>query len=353
MKAIKHISHDILRNVIPAYIRHRLHAKLLPRTHPALLHALQNLPLVQSGTVPLDQLPTPFVKLEGGILLFGRWPNEYERAIYRVWRSQLPVALEEAAIRVAIDVIERYLYPHAMPHITMPYPREERRRFHRQHAETIADLPHLSAQDIAHLQEHFRPKLGERLLDVGAYIGFGTVRIAQTVGQWGKVIAIEADPDANRLLEHNVNINSLDNVRILHRAIWRTTGERLTFYRSARQANALHSDMISATNAINVESITIDDILAGMETPCVDYISITVNGAELEAVEGMSQTLERCPSLRLSIAGWYRREGERICDRITPILRKAGFQVAVGRMGAILAWKENILSSDLLARLNC
>lgn len=330
---------DLLRALVPTKARNHVRTRLLPQNHPALLHALGNLPVTESGVKYLDLQPVPFIRLADGIVLFGRWPNSYERTVYHVWKSKLPAALQEDAIRVAIDAIERYQYPHAMPHITMPYARKQRRQFHRQHAETISDLSHLSSQTIAFLQELFRPKMGEYYLDVGAYIGFGTVRVARELGPTGKIIAVEADPDAQRLLEYNVTANALKNIHIIPNAIWNVSGKTVTFYRSARQANALNSDMVPASRPIPVETITIDDILARLNIPCVDFISLTVNGAELEAVEGMKHTLTHCANLRLSIAGWYRRDGERIADIVAPNLKAAGFQVAIGKMGAVFAWK--------------
>jgi hypothetical protein len=42
----------------------------------------------------------------------------------------------------------RYFYPHAMPHLTMPYRRRRRKTaFHPQHVETISDLPILAPEE--------------------------------------------------------------------------------------------------------------------------------------------------------------------------------------------------------------
>jgi hypothetical protein len=66
---------------------------------------------------------------------------------------------------------------------------------------------------------------------------------------------------------------------------------------------------------------------------------MTINGAEVEALQGMKRILLSNKPMRLSIAGWYKRDGRRICDIIVPVLREAGFETAVGRLGGVLAWK--------------
>ena len=232
-------------------------------------------------------------------------------------------------------MVLRYLYPHALPQLTMPYSLKERQCFHPQHSETIGDLPSLSTEQKKKIKKIYSLKPGESLLDIGAYMGYGTVRLSKELGASSKIIAVEADPDALWLLQHNLNHNRIENVTVVTKAISNKKGEAI-FFKTKRQANSLIQDVVGLTTKVPVETTTVDEILGG---DCVDAISITINGAEVEAIEGMSDTLERCKHLRLSIAGWYKRDGIRICDIISPIFHKAGFNVEVGRKGGVLAWK--------------
>lgn len=56
---------------------------------------------------------------------------------------------------------------------------------------------------------------GATFVDVGANIGFHTVTAAQIVGPHGRVVAIEANPENARLLNHTVTRNALANVTVL------------------------------------------------------------------------------------------------------------------------------------------
>ena len=251
----------------------------------------------------------------------------------------IPSYITEETIQVAIDAIMRYRYPHMMPGLTVPYKRSRRYKFHPQHLESIDDLPNMSTSDKTSIKALFAPKLGESILDIGAYIGFGALRMSKEVGSTGMILAVEADPDALRLLELNVYCNRVKNVKIIPSAIWHSAGDTLIFHKTTRQANSLIPEIVDSSITIPVKTTSVDTILANYHRP-IDMISLTVNGAEVEALMGMQETLSRCDTLRLSIAGWYQRAEGQIRNMITPMLKEKGFTLAVGQRGGILAWKE-------------
>ncbi|MDQ3975375.1 MAG: FkbM family methyltransferase, partial [Thermoproteota archaeon] len=59
--------------------------------------------------------------------------------------------------------------------------------------------------------EHFRPCIGDIVVDIGAHIGRYTLIAAKRVSLNGKVIAIEANPDNFEMLNRNVKLNQLTN----------------------------------------------------------------------------------------------------------------------------------------------
>jgi len=305
----------------------------------SLLKELTKVPIILSSVENLDGIDTPFVVLKDKTILYGQSPSLLDRKIYNRAKNTLPSTITEKTIRVAIDVIMRYLYPHSMPHLTMPYPRIKRRCFHYQHIETIDDIPGLSTLEKEYLKKLYTPKNGELILDVGAYMGYGTVRLSKEIGTNGHVIAVEADSDALCLLKHNISSNNLSNVTVMPKAIWNQANLVLDLSKSSRQANSLITNIVEPLNSSTVETTTVDEIVQMLDSRRVDFISLTVNGAELEAVKGMKETLTNCSHIRLSIAGWYKRDNKRICEIIYPLLREYGLQVAVGRKGGVLAWK--------------
>ncbi|MFJ6669469.1 FkbM family methyltransferase [Actinosynnema sp. NPDC091369] len=69
-------------------------------------------------------------------------------------------------------------------------------------------------------------------LDVGAYVGYQTVRMLSRFGTGGAVVAVEPCPSARALLRHNVDVNLPERVAqqlvLVDAAAWESTGELAT-----------------------------------------------------------------------------------------------------------------------------
>ncbi|WP_143532424.1 FkbM family methyltransferase [Saccharothrix sp. ALI-22-I] len=69
-------------------------------------------------------------------------------------------------------------------------------------------------------------------LDVGAYVGYQTVRMLSRFGTGGAVVAVEPCPSARALLRHNVDVNLPERLAqqlvLVDAAAWESTGELAT-----------------------------------------------------------------------------------------------------------------------------
>ncbi len=69
-------------------------------------------------------------------------------------------------------------------------------------------------------------------LDVGAYVGYQTVRMLSRFGTGGAVVAVEPCPSARELLRHNVEVNLperiADRLVVVDAAAWESVGELAT-----------------------------------------------------------------------------------------------------------------------------
>ena len=72
-------------------------------------------------------------------------------------------------------------------------------------------------------------------------------------------------------------------------------------------------------------------------------ISLTLNGAEVEALIGAEKTLTNLRP-RLRIAGWYQRDNEFICDICKRYLEKLNYFVYIGARRGVLAVPKEKLS---------
>ena len=330
--------HILGNQYLPEGLKPPLRRLINPFYLKALIAELDNLPISETG-VSKDEIPTPFVRLRNGLTLHGQFPTESELRTFASIQDKIGQYISPETIGVATAIITRYLYPHAMPNLTMPYSERQRRIFHPQHVETIEDLPKSSVTQKNWLKKKFTPKPGESFLDIGAYIGFGAIRMTSELGNNSMIIAVEADPTAQRILRKNLVENNITNISVAAKAIWNEVGLR-QYKLSGNQANTLVEGILqSPVKEITVEADSIDNLLQAHELESIDIVSITLNGAEVEALQGMEKTLAGSSSMRMSIAGWYKRDGKRVCDIIRPILKEAGFETAVGKRGGVLAWR--------------
>jgi FkbM family methyltransferase len=145
----------------------------------------------------------------------------------------------------------------------------------------------------SHIVGRFAPKKGDIVIDIGAHIGRYTITSSKQVGNTGKVVAIEADPDNFEILKRNIALNKLTNVLPLNYAVFSTRTRMKLFEQSASaKYNSLMLARAAKTkNYIEVNADTLDSILNQNGIDNVNWIKIDVEGAEFEVLKGSTKTL--------------------------------------------------------------
>jgi FkbM family methyltransferase len=139
----------------------------------------------------------------------------------------------------------------------------------------------------------FTPKEGDIVIDIGAHIGRYTITSSKQIGNTGKVVAIEADPDNFELLKRNIALNNLTNVLPLNYAVF-STRTRIKLYEqsaSAKYNSVMLTRAAKAKNYVEVNADTLDSILKQNGINQVNWIKIDVEGAEFEVLKGSTKTL--------------------------------------------------------------
>jgi len=137
------------------------------------------------------------------------------------------------------------------------------------------------------IQRLVRP--GTHVADVGANIGYFTCLMAQATGPGGGVVAFEPVERPREYLQHNVLQNEFDQVTVDKRALADWTGRgflTLPAYRLQREVTG------GERVAFEVEVGRLDDIIE-QSAPQLDVIKVDIEGAELRALRGMRELLER------------------------------------------------------------
>ena len=128
--------------------------------------------------------------------------------------------------------------------------------------------------------------------DIGANVGFFTVILARLVGHGGVVAAFEPLPASARAAQHNADLNGFTHVKILPRAVGRRAGTvKLELQQESTWARLATDGTPGPT--VDVEMVAIDSLVADGTLAPPQVMKIDVEGAELEVMEGMRDTIVR------------------------------------------------------------
>ena len=136
---------------------------------------------------------------------------------------------------------------------------------------------------------------GAKVIECGAHHGFNTVMLSRWVGNAGSVYACEPMPDNIRVIERNLALNEIKNVRIVQRALGPGSGS----VRFRAQTNSAPVGN-RAEPGFAVDMTTIDE-LSETDGFAPDLIKVDVEGYEVDLLEGARRTLQRRPALLVEV----------------------------------------------------
>lgn len=139
---------------------------------------------------------------------------------------------------------------------------------------------------------------GMTVVDVGANIGYYTLLAARLVGDKGRVIAFEPEPQNYALLVRNIGMNSYRNIVPLKKAVSSKTGTADLFLNRQSGAHSFSPDRDDNIGVTRVETVSLDQYFKGRERP-IDIIKIDVEGAELAVFQGMSNIIRKNDNLKI------------------------------------------------------
>ena len=150
---------------------------------------------------------------------------------------------------------------------------------------------------------------GQTVYDVGGYEGVFTLFFSKSVGPAGRVFTFEPNPANCQRIRDNIRLNRLTNVQLLQLGLGSGKGKgKLVFWPDEPARGTLNASYQKSlrqkkdTACIEIEIESLDGLLSSNPLPPPDFVKIDVEAAELEVLEGMSQTLlTRRPRLFIEI----------------------------------------------------
>ena len=152
--------------------------------------------------------------------------------------------------------------------------------------------------------EHFTPKQGDIVVDIGAHIGRYTIIGSKRVSAQGKVVAIEAHPGNFEMLNRNIKLNQLTNVIPLNYAAYSKETKLKLYVPDEELGNSIYHTLMERTGKfLEVNTNTLDNLLQenGVEQQQVNWIKIDVEGAELDVLKGSTNVLSKSKDIALLI----------------------------------------------------
>jgi FkbM family methyltransferase len=134
---------------------------------------------------------------------------------------------------------------------------------------------------------------GDRVIDVGAHIGFISSHLAQLVGPGGAVYGLEPDPVARSRLTTGMNSNGFSWVQVLEVAASDSVG-RIQFqaHASLGSSTAVVLSNGPGVKIIEVECSPIDGLVdEGRITGPISFVKMDVEGYECAVLDGMKRML--------------------------------------------------------------
>jgi FkbM family methyltransferase len=178
--------------------------------------------------------------------------------------------------------------------------------------------------------EHYQPKPGDVILDVGAGRGEDVLAFSREVGGTGRVLAIEAHPVSYRILARFCQLNGLSNTTPVHVAIMDCPGTVMIDDEDLWEANTVCS--ASPGTDISVPATTLDQVCKEHGITKIDFLKMNIEGAETFALRGMRDTIGTVRSICVCCHDFRadRQHGEqyRTRDFVWRFLTENGFDVS-------------------------
>jgi len=183
----------------------------------------------------------------------------------------------------------------------------------------------------------------ETFVDIGANVGYYTLKIAKQYQSIPiKVIAIEAHPENYKALCKNIELNKFSNIKAINTAVSDRKGivtmyERKSVNRIQPEwytiQPTISGNQLDKRYSIEVNSDTLDNIL---DKDKADFIKIDIEGAEVLALKGATNTLKQLRKIIVEVHGDN-------FDKVKQILETCNFKLeiisATGHMTYIIGSK--------------
>jgi len=173
-------------------------------------------------------------------------------------------------------------------------------------------------------ERHYELRQGDIYVEAGAFWGrYGRIASVK-VGSRGRVILIEPSPQNIPVIEGF--IKEYKNMMLIKKAVWSRKGRMKFRINGNPCGNRIVLNPSSSSSIVEVETDTVDNLLKELDLTQVDLFTADVEGAEVEMVKGMTESLKQRKILNIAIAA-YHRHPDGYYDEIVAMLSGRGYRI--------------------------
>ena len=176
-----------------------------------------------------------------------------------------------------------------------------------------------------------KPKKNDIVIDIGANTGYYSLRLSSLVGENGKIIAIEPDPQTFDTLTKNCKLNNISNVNTHNIAISDSKGEIIfhqSIFHSGTSSMFANEKDKSEMKELIIKTTTLDELVKEKYKQ-IAWIKIDVEGAELEVLKGSSTILSKTKNIIIEVHEHILNQNNKNSKEILEILEENGFKITL------------------------
>jgi len=136
-----------------------------------------------------------------------------------------------------------------------------------------------------------RLKIGDCVIDCGAFDGDHTIAYSKAVGDFGLVLAIEAGDLAHQCLVHNISLFPVKNVIPFHAAVGQADGFTV-FHSPDENLGASTCVPLITDDSKAIKTICIDSLSKNLDRK-INFIKMDIEGWEMFALRGAEAVIHR------------------------------------------------------------
>lgn len=162
------------------------------------------------------------------------------------------------------------------------------------------------AKEVSGYTTYYSLKKGDVVIDAGAYSGLFTIYASKKVGNNGKVLAYEPNPYNLVFLRKNIELNNIHNVTVIEKGLF-DRKDKLPFDIQSVGSNivSIHNAFYKRRTLNKIQVDTLDNEMKRLNVKKINFLKMDIEGAEINAVEGMEQTIKNNPNMHFAIASYH------------------------------------------------